>query len=227
MSISTPPCGCWRCPANSAGIPKPASRSPQGSAALVPISSTAARSNRSAPDDDVLTIGVNRAVVLLAEPAAERRGVPKPLRELGEHPDGGVVALFAGRYGPYVSHNGVLASLPKGADPETLTLEQALPLLEARRQQKPRRVRRAARPTATGPQSRKATARKALKPAAEPKPAPPRQPAKTRAAKAGGAAIGNATAKPKRAPKRGAPRKPAPPARSARKPRSRSGTPPA
>ena len=71
-------------------------------------------------DDDVLTIGVNRAVVLLAEPVAERRrGAPQPLRELGPHPDGGVVALYQGRYGPYVSHDGVFATLPKTADPES------------------------------------------------------------------------------------------------------------
>ena len=70
-------------------------------------------------EDDVLTIGANRAVVLLAEPAAERRrGSPQPLRELGTHPDGGVVALFQGRYGPYVSHDGVFASLPREANPD-------------------------------------------------------------------------------------------------------------
>ncbi len=85
-------------------------------------------------EDDVLTIGANRAVVLLAEPAAERRrGAPQPLRELGPHPDGGVVALFQGRYGPYVSHDGVFASLPREADPETFSLEQAIPLLDERR----------------------------------------------------------------------------------------------
>jgi DNA topoisomerase I len=178
-------------------------------------------------DDDVLTIGLNRAVVLLAEPAAERRrGAPKPLRELGKHPEGGAVALFAGRYGPYVSHDGVFASLPRGGDPETFTLGQALPLLEARRQQSSRRARRAAKPAATGPQSRKATARKAVKPAAEAKPAAARQPTKTRAVKVGAAAIGNAAAKPKRAPKPGTARKPAPAARSARKP-PRRGAPPA
>ena len=47
-----------------------------------------------APDDDVLTIGLNRAVVLLAEPAAERRRGPQLLRELGEHPEGGGVGLY-------------------------------------------------------------------------------------------------------------------------------------
>src|SRR5215469_15617806 len=77
-----------------------------------------------APDEDVLTIGLNRAVVLLAEPAVERRRrVPQPLRELGPHPDGGTVALYQGRYGPYVSHDRVFASLPKSADPATLSLD--------------------------------------------------------------------------------------------------------
>src|SRR5271163_633551 len=87
-----------------------------------------------APDDDVLTIGANRAVVLLAEPAAERRrNAPQPLRELGPHPDGGVVALYQGRYGPYVSHDGVFASLPKTADPEIFALDEAIRLLAERR----------------------------------------------------------------------------------------------
>ena len=83
-------------------------------------------------DDDVLTIGLNRAVVLLAEPASERRGAARLLRELGAHPKGGVVALYQGRYGPYVGHGGVIASLPKGADPEAYSLEEAIPLLAAR-----------------------------------------------------------------------------------------------
>jgi DNA topoisomerase-1 len=86
-----------------------------------------------APDDDVLTIGLNRAVVLLAEPAAERRRrAPQPLRELGPHPDGGTVALYQGRYGPYVRHDRAFASLPKSADPATLSLDEALRLLAER-----------------------------------------------------------------------------------------------
>jgi DNA topoisomerase I len=112
-------------------------------------------------EDDVLTIGVNRAVVLLAEPAAERRrGAPRPLRELGPHPKGGVVALFQGRYGPYVSHDGVIASLPRDGDPETFSLEQAIPLLEARREKSPNRARKAAKPAAAKP-AKTAKARKA------------------------------------------------------------------
>jgi len=87
-----------------------------------------------APDDDVLTIGVNRAVVLFAEPVAQRRAGPRLLRELGEHPKGGAVAVYTGRYGPYVSHDGVIASLPRTADPDTFSLDQAVPLLAAQQE---------------------------------------------------------------------------------------------
>ncbi|MGA7264806.1 MAG: type I DNA topoisomerase, partial [Stellaceae bacterium] len=59
--------------------------------------------------DDVLTIGLNRAVVLLAEPSSTQRRGPQLVRELGAHPEGGTVGLFRGRYGPYVSHDGVIA----------------------------------------------------------------------------------------------------------------------
>ena len=84
-------------------------------------------------DDNVLTIGLNRAIVLLAEASPERRRGPQLLRELGAHPKGGSVGLYRGRYGPYVSHDGVIASLPRNGDPTTFSLEQALPLLAAQR----------------------------------------------------------------------------------------------
>jgi DNA topoisomerase-1 len=87
--------------------------------------------------DDVLTIGLNRAVTLIEERKAKgpRKGRfgADPGRSLGEHPDqGGPVVVKNGRYGPYVSHDGVNATLPSDITPETVTLEQALPLLEAR-----------------------------------------------------------------------------------------------
>jgi DNA topoisomerase-1 len=159
-------------------------------------------------EDDVLTIGANRAVVLLAEPAGERRrGAPQPLRELGPHPEGGVVALFQGRYGPYVGHDGVIASLPREANPETFTLEQALPLLAARREKSPRRQRKTAGPA-------KAGAAKATKAVA-------RKPAKAaRTAKSAAEATGAAA--PKRAAAATKKKKPAP-ARPAKKPPSRAG----
>jgi len=124
-------------------------------------------------DDDVLTIGLNRAVTLLAEAktGAGRRG-PQLLRELGPHPAGGPVPLYRGRYGPYISHDGVIASLPKGADPERFTLEAAVELLAAQRAKaKPRRAakkapaRKAA--SATGNAATKPARRTAAKPKAK------------------------------------------------------------
>ena len=53
-------------------------------------------------------------------------------RVLGEHPDGGPVTVKAGRFGPYVSHGKVNATLPRGTPPEALTLEEALALLQAK-----------------------------------------------------------------------------------------------
>jgi len=102
-----------------------------------------------APDDYVLTIGLNRAVVLLAEPAAERRGGPQLVRELGEHPEGGVVGLYSGRYGPYISHDRVFASLPRAADPDSFLLEQAVQLLTAQRQKGKGQKRKSSRSAVT------------------------------------------------------------------------------
>jgi DNA topoisomerase-1 len=84
--------------------------------------------------DDVLSVGLNRAVSLLAEPRkGGGRRTPTPLRVLGNHPeDGAPVNLFSGRYGPYVSHDGVNATLPQDLAPETVTLEQAVDLIAAK-----------------------------------------------------------------------------------------------
>ncbi len=87
------------------------------------------------PDEDVLEIGINRAIDLLAgaEDRAGRRTAAGPLRELGPHPDDGApVTVHAGRYGPYVKHGEVNATLPKGISPEAVTLEEALGLLAAK-----------------------------------------------------------------------------------------------
>src|SRR5206468_740966 len=88
------------------------------------------------PGDDVLTIGLNRAVALIDEKRAKRksgRGAD-PGRALGDHPEkGGRIVVKSGRYGPYATHDGVNATLPADFSPETITLEQAVGLLEARR----------------------------------------------------------------------------------------------
>jgi DNA topoisomerase-1 len=81
------------------------------------------------PDDDVLTVGQNRAVTLIDESPKKKRQSNQI--QLGEHPrDGGVVTAGQGRYGPYVKHGRLYASLPKGTEPEQATLEEAVPLLD-------------------------------------------------------------------------------------------------
>jgi DNA topoisomerase-1 len=85
---------------------------------------------RLGPDDDVLTIGMNRAIALLEEAKSRGRSAPEALREFGAHPkDKKPVSLHKGRYGPYVKHGKANASLRKAHDPETLTLEEAVALL--------------------------------------------------------------------------------------------------
>ena len=84
------------------------------------------------PDDDLMTVGLNRAVALLAE-GAKGRGARAPLREIGPHPTGGKpVTVKSGRYGPYLQHDGINAPLPKDADAEKITLEEAVAQLAAR-----------------------------------------------------------------------------------------------
>lgn len=81
------------------------------------------------PADDVLTVGLDRALELIAKKEAKN----KPLRTVGDHPEtGDPIELFEGRYGPYVKHAKINASLPKGTDPEEITVAQAVELLNAR-----------------------------------------------------------------------------------------------
>ncbi|HVT56586.1 MAG TPA: topoisomerase C-terminal repeat-containing protein, partial [Xanthobacteraceae bacterium] len=89
--------------------------------------------------EDVFTIGLNRAVALLAEKRAGggksrfQRAAPKVLKALGEHPsEGGPVQVLEGRYGPYVTHNKVNATVPRGKDPASLTMDEAVALIAER-----------------------------------------------------------------------------------------------
>ena len=81
------------------------------------------------PDvEEVFTIGMNRAVEVLAQKAAGRPGrgaSAVPLKELGDHPDGGAISVMPGRYGPYVKWGKFNATIPKAGDPMALTVEEA------------------------------------------------------------------------------------------------------
>ncbi|MBD1897703.1 type I DNA topoisomerase [Coleofasciculus sp. FACHB-129] len=87
--------------------------------------------------DDVLTIDIERAIELLAEPkkgrGATRSKSKAPLRELGTHPtDGEPVNIYDGPYGPYIKHGKTNASVPEGESVEGLTMEKALEALAAK-----------------------------------------------------------------------------------------------
>jgi DNA topoisomerase I len=88
-------------------------------------------------DDDPVTITLERALALLAEPKPGRRGAAnktkEALRELGKHPDDDEpVNIYNGPYGPYIKHGKINASLPEGVTVEAMSLEVALPLLAAK-----------------------------------------------------------------------------------------------
>nr|WP_272214217.1 topoisomerase C-terminal repeat-containing protein [Marinicella sp. W31]MDC2878062.1 topoisomerase C-terminal repeat-containing protein [Marinicella sp. W31] len=83
-----------------------------------------------------------------------RRGAPAALKSLGEHPDGGgEVTVNEGRYGPYVKWGKINATIPKGKDPQSVTMEEAVPLLAARAEKaglkKPAKKKAPAKKTAT------------------------------------------------------------------------------
>ncbi|HEY5239395.1 MAG TPA: type I DNA topoisomerase, partial [Rhizomicrobium sp.] len=85
--------------------------------------------------DEVFTVGINRAVTLLAERKAKGGGrrQAQALKELGAHPQSGApIKVLKGRYGPYVSDGTTNATIPDGIEPESVTAEQAVEWLAAR-----------------------------------------------------------------------------------------------
>ena len=128
--------------------------------------------------EEVFSVGLNRAVTLIAEKLAGGgrrggRGAPKALKTLGDHPKGGTVTVRDGRYGPYVNHGKVNATLPKDVDPQLVTLEQALELIAARAGKKPAAAKKkttaARKKAATKPKTgAKAKPKRAAKERSEP-----------------------------------------------------------
>lgn len=94
--------------------------------------------------EEVFTVGLNRAVTLIAEKQAKGRAAPATLKELGEHPsDGGPITVRDGRYGPYVNHGKVNATLPKDLKPDDVTLDKAVELIAAKAAKGPAKKRTA------------------------------------------------------------------------------------
>lgn len=86
----------------------------------------------SIPDDDsVLTIGLNFAIDAIAK-SGKTAG-----RNVGDHPDGGSIMLKSGRFGPYVEHDKIRATIPKAYDPDTLTLDEAIDLIAKKKAKGP------------------------------------------------------------------------------------------
>ncbi|MEO0429849.1 MAG: type I DNA topoisomerase [Pseudomonadota bacterium] len=114
--------------------------------------------------DDVLTIGMNRAMELIARKAARgaaRGAAAKPIRELGDHPEGGGIGIYDGRYGPYVKWEKVNATIPKETDPQELTFDDALALIAEKAGTKGKR-KPAAKKSGTKKTGAKKTAKKTV-----------------------------------------------------------------
>ncbi|HFB2047799.1 MAG TPA: DNA topoisomerase 1 [Hyphomicrobiaceae bacterium MAG_BT-2024] len=100
--------------------------------------------------DEIFTIGINRAVAVIAEKkAGEKKRYSRPKAEalvkLGDHPNGGKIEVFDGRYGPYVKYGKVNATIPSGKVPAELKLEEAIQLLAERQAKIPSKGSKASR----------------------------------------------------------------------------------
>ena len=143
--------------------------------------------------EEVFTIGLNRAITLIAEkranPGKGRRFGADPGRSVGDHPQrGGPILVKKGRYGPYVTNSGINATIPDDKNPEEITLDEAVRLIEARaektgakpapRRKGPRKTdaARVAKPAAGAPAA-------AAKPKAAGKSAKPKKKAAAKSAK--------------------------------------------
>ena len=127
--------------------------------------------------DSIFDIGLERAVELLAQ----ARDGATVLRVLGDHPDDKAsIEVCSGRYGPYVRHGKINATLPKSVSPDDITLEEALELIAAKAAKggtkakrsvakKPGAKKAEAKPAKvkTKLPAKKVAAKKAAKPAAE------------------------------------------------------------
>jgi DNA topoisomerase-1 len=125
--------------------------------------------SRSLPSEDALfTTTLDEALAIFAQPKQRgRAAAAAPLKELGADPvSEGAVTVREGRFGPYVTDGTTNASLRKGDDIETITLERAAELLADRRARGPATKKKAAKKTTAkkAPAKKKAAAKKAAAP---------------------------------------------------------------
>ena len=84
--------------------------------------------------EEIFTIGLNRAITLIAE-AKPGRISSSLIKDLGEHPeDKKPVRIMKGQYGPYIKYKSLNATIPEEKDPTELTMEEAIILIEKRRE---------------------------------------------------------------------------------------------
>jgi DNA topoisomerase-1 len=115
-------------------------------------------------EDQLFTVSLADAQAVFAQPKRGRgRTVKPPLAELGAHPESGApIRVLDGRFGPYITDGTVNASVPRGVDPESVTVEQAVELLRERALRAPATKKRAAKKSAAkkAPTKKKAAAKK-------------------------------------------------------------------
>jgi DNA topoisomerase-1 len=123
--------------------------------------------------DEVFDVGLNRAVTLIAEKIAKgpsRRFGADPGKPLGDHPALGGVVAKGGRYGAYVSAGGINATIPSDKTLETITLPEAIALIDERAAKgggKPKRGAKKAKSAKKTGESDAVAAKPAKKPAAK------------------------------------------------------------
>ena len=84
--------------------------------------------------EEIFSIGLNRAITLIAE-AKPGRISSSMIKDLGEHPeDKKPVRIMKGQYGPYIKYKSLNATIPEEKDPSELTMEEALILIEKRKE---------------------------------------------------------------------------------------------
>jgi len=92
------------------------------------------KSARIETSEDIFTIGLNRAVTMIAE-AKPGRISSSEIKHLGEHPeDKKPVRVMKGKFGPYIKYKSLNATIPEEKDPSELTMEDALILIEKRKE---------------------------------------------------------------------------------------------